>query len=349
MGLHVGVLGTGGWCSVHLAALAASPHVGRVTLAGRNATALAELAAGNPIVAATTADYRHVLDDKSVDVVHVVLPHHLHAERTKAALAAGKHVVCEKPAAMNLADFDASVAAAQANGRRLLVVLNQLYNPVYGRLRELAAAGAIGRVFLSVENSYSSARTFYLDPNYWRTSIAESGGGVLIDGGFHMVYRHLDTLAPIGSPTWVLADTPQLAVTADGATNHTKGEDFVSLTVGFPMPLRIQWAHGWTLAAPPGRARQSFLAGTDGTLELTDDPTQPLTLCRAEGQTPIAVDPGPRSGRETTHACLVDYLDCIATGREPTRASLTLARLTLATILAAYRSGQSGRRETIGS
>ena len=344
MALHVGVIGTGNWSRVHLRALTESPHVERVTLAGRNQQAARQLADDFPIVTLTLANDAELLADTSIEVVHIVLPHHLHCETTLAALAAGKHVICEKPAATSLEQFDAMVANAQSHQRRLLVVMNQLYNPVWIKLRELVDSGAIGRPFLSVENSFANASQKYRDPADWRCTPEQAGGGVLIDGAFHMVYRHLDTLATQGSPQWVLADTPQLNVDTTGTLLPGKCEDFVSAVVGYVQPLRIQWAHGWTLEAVPRRARQSFLAGSEATLELTDDAETPIMLHRDSVETPIAIDPGPRSGPETTHMCLLDYLQALTTGCEPLRGSLDLTRLALSVVLGAYASGESGER-----
>jgi predicted dehydrogenase len=347
MGLHVAVLGTGGWARVHLAALTASPAVAAITLAGRNLARLAELQAEFPSIRQCYADPQAALEDPRIDVVNIVLPHHLHTEFTQAALAAGKHVLCEKPGATSLADFDASCKAATKAQRRLLIVMNQLYNPVHQQLRAIVEAGTIGRPFLSVENSYRNASENYRRTNYWRNSPQRSGGGVLIDGGFHMIYRHLHTLGHWGVPHWVLADTPQLNVHRDGTHEPAKAEDFVSMIVGCQSGVRIQLAHGWTLAATPERSRQSFLAGSEATLELTDSPDSPLVLRHKSDRESLAVPQGPRTGAETTHACLLDYLEAIATGREVSMAPQGLARTTLAVILAAYAAGRSGSRESL--
>lgn len=342
MGLHVAILGTGGWARVHLAALAASPHVEATTLVGRNEQRLAELRAEFPGIRNCCADPQVVLDDHSIDVVNIVLPHDLHARFSQAALAAGKHVICEKPGATSLADFDATLAAARRADRQLLIVMNQLYNPVHQKLCSAVESGFVGRPFLSVENSYRNASENYRRTEYWRNSPDRSGGGVLIDGGFHMIYRHLHTLGKYGMPEWVMADTPQLNVRGDGSHEPAKAEDFVSMVVGCEQGLRIQLAHGWTLAATPERSRQSFLAGSEATLEIMDSAEEPLILRHAGGTEALAVPAGPRNGPDTTHACLFDYLDAIATGREVSIAPQSLARTTLAVILAAYAAGRSG-------
>lgn len=341
---HVGVIGTGGWSGVHLGALTESRHVDRVTLAGRNEAALAQRARAFPVVKATANDPRRLLDDPSIELIHIVLPHHLHAETAIAALDAGKHVICEKPGSTSLADWDRVAATARRRDRRFLVVMNHLYNPVVARVRQTVDSGALGRVFLSVENSFSDAGRNYRDPVQWRTTVSESGGGILIDGGFHMVYRHIYYLGGIGSPIWVTADTAQLGIRPDGQVVAEKGEDFVSITVGFAGPLRIQWAHAWTLPAAVERSRQCFLAGTEATLELTDRPETPLQICSKGSRCPLAVDRGPQDNAGTTHECLLDYLECVFSGRDPEAAKMTLARKTLAVILGAYSSGRTGHR-----
>ena len=349
MNWHVGVIGTGQWSRVHVEALSASPHVERITLAGRNVAAREALAREFTSIHRTVDSAAELLDDESISMVHIVLPHFLHAEIASRALSAGKHVICEKPAATRLADFDATVRAAQQHNRRLLVVMNQLYNPVAQRVRRLVDEGALGRVFLSVENAYSNAATIYRDPTAWRTSVDRAGGGNLIDGGYHMVYRHLYYLETCGVPRGVRAETAQLAVDPAGVMVPTKGEDFVSITVGYDEPLRITWSHAWTLAAAPKRRRQCFLAGTDATLELTDDPQTPLVLHLSSGSENISVDAESQSAMDTTRSCLLDYVDCLVTGREPEHADLALARSALAVILAAYESGRTAQQVSLGA
>lgn len=347
MSLHVGVIGSGGWSRVHLAALTASPSVSRVSLAGRNPLTLAARAGEFPQVSTTVADYRALLDDPSVDAVCIVLPHRWHADVGVEALAAGKDVIIEKPAGRNVEEFDRLADAAREHGRQLLVVMNQLYNPLPVRVRELLEAGTIGRPFLVVENSYARHAGDYHRPEAWRTSIDGAGGGVLIDGGYHMVYRHLYQLDRWGPPQWVTGDVAQLAIDPSGGLVADKGEDFVAVTVGYASNLRIEWSHAWSLVAEPVRRRQSFIAGTEGTLEFTDNRAAPLVLHRGGASEAIAIEPGPWTGTETTHACLLDYFECLVQRREPLRATLALARQTLELIVAGYEAGRGGVRKSL--
>ncbi|MGB6042848.1 MAG: Gfo/Idh/MocA family oxidoreductase [Pirellulales bacterium] len=342
----IAVIGTGTWARVHLAALRHSPYVSGVVLAGRNRDALGKLADEFDIVQQTTTELADIWENECVEIVDVVLPHHLHAQTSLSALQAGKHVICEKPGALQLADFDRMAAVAQSSGRRLLIVMNQLYNPVHQRIRDLVDEGALGRVFLLAETRFGRHDRDYRDPDTWRTRLATAGGGVLIDGGYHMIYKHLYWLADVGQPQWILGDASQLAVGSAGQPVVEQGEDFVCYTIGFDVPLRIASSHAWTLAKDTLRPHQCLLAGTSGSLDVTDDDA-PLRLNSANGEQIIEVtSPVGRTG--TLEACLLDYIKCLHEDRQPQYGSLTLARQTLQIIQGIYESARTGRRVSLG-
>ena len=81
-----------------------------------------------------------------VDAVYIPLPNHLHAEWTKAAARAGKHVLCEKPLAMTAADAESMIAVCEAEGVRLMEAFMYRLHPSWVAVRELVAAGRIGRL-----------------------------------------------------------------------------------------------------------------------------------------------------------------------------------------------------------
>jgi predicted dehydrogenase len=320
--------------------LAESPHIDRVTLYGRNPAACHELQQSFPLIVRITDQLEDIWHDPSIEVVLIVLPHDLHAPLATAALNAGKHVICEKPAATSLAEFDRICVAAAQAGKRFLVVMNQLYNPLVELVRQLLGQGIVGRPFLSVENSYTRHGHNYTHP--WRTMRQRAGGGVLIDGGFHMVYKHLTWLADFGRPQQVLAAAGQLNLNPDGLPDLRRGEDFFSATVDLGQSLRVQWSHAWTLSDDVANRRQCFIAGAAGSLELTDQADAPLVV-HTEGKSDPRLAPrGPRTGPETTHACLLDYLEALATDSPPRFGTIELARQTLGLIEGIYASAAHG-------
>ena len=149
MGMHVAVVGGGFVGRVHLEAMLAHPAISAVSLAESDEAALAELAGRYPL-ARTTTDYRALIDDPTVDIVDICLPHDLHHPVALEAFAAGRHVIADKPIANTLAEADEMMVAAEAAGRRFFVALNERFLPVHQRVGELLAQGFLGRPSLAL-------------------------------------------------------------------------------------------------------------------------------------------------------------------------------------------------------
>jgi phthalate 4,5-cis-dihydrodiol dehydrogenase len=82
--------------------------------------------------------------DPDVDAVYIATPTHLHTQHVLAAVAAGKHVICEKPLAITLEDADAMIAAAESSGVQFIVGQSQSYEPPMRAMRDLVRSGDIG-------------------------------------------------------------------------------------------------------------------------------------------------------------------------------------------------------------
>ena len=126
--------------------------------------------------------YEELLADPDVDAVYIPLPNHLHAEWTIAAARAGKHVLCEKPLAMNAVEAQTMVDACSSAGVRLMEAFMYRLHPSWEAVRELVASGRIGRL-RAVQSWFSY---FNDDPANIR-NIAEFGGGALMDVGCYSV------------------------------------------------------------------------------------------------------------------------------------------------------------------
>jgi predicted dehydrogenase len=120
-----------------------------------------------------------------VDVVHICTPNHLHAPLAAAALAAGKHVICEKPLATSAAEADALLADAQRSGRVATVPFVYRYNPVVAEARVRVAAGDLGGLRL-VHGGYLQDWLASCDDDNWRVDPALSGASrAFADIGSH--------------------------------------------------------------------------------------------------------------------------------------------------------------------
>ncbi len=128
-------------------------------------------------------DYQALLDDPAIDAVYIPLANHLHAEWSVRAARAGKHVLCEKPMAMNGAEVRAMAAAAEAAGVLLMEAFMYKFHPQMEKTLDLIAGGAIGSV-RSVHSSFTFLAE--MDRNNYRWS-TEMGGGALYDVGCYTI------------------------------------------------------------------------------------------------------------------------------------------------------------------
>ena len=178
--------------------------------------------------AKATGDWRELIADPEVEVVSVTTPNAFHAEMAIAALEAGKHVWCEKPMAVSLADAERMAAAARASGRVAILGYNYIQNPLIRQIGTILAEGTIGTVnHVRLEMD----EDFMADPEalfYWKSE-ASSGYGALDDFGVHPLSL-LQVL--FGRPTRVLAhlskpyaDRP----TADGTRRAVETFDIASV------------------------------------------------------------------------------------------------------------------------
>jgi predicted dehydrogenase len=139
------------------------------------------------------ADWRDLVADPEIDAVYVATPVHLHAPQTIFAAEHGKHVLCEKPMALDLTQCDRMIAASQTHQTKLSVAYYRHLYPLLRRVREIIQAGEIGRVILAQINAFERFNPSPEDPRYWFLRREQAGGGPMFDFGCHRVevFLHL--------------------------------------------------------------------------------------------------------------------------------------------------------------
>ena len=182
-GLRVAIAGTGFIGAVHAhAARRAGAHVVGVAASSPES---ARAAADRLGVERAFADAMALATDPAVDVVHICTPNHLHGPLASAALAAGKHVVCEKPLALDAAEARSLVAAAEAVGLVATVPFVYRFYALVREARARVAAGGIGPVRL-VHGSYLQDWLADANDDNWRVDPALGGGSrAFADIGSH--------------------------------------------------------------------------------------------------------------------------------------------------------------------
>ncbi|MGG1551599.1 Gfo/Idh/MocA family protein [Paenibacillus ferrarius] len=181
---RIGIIGCGGIANgKHLPSLAKLNNVELVAFCDIVPERAEKAAAQYGVEGATVCeDYRDVLKDASIDIVHVLTPNISHAEISIAALEAGKHVMCEKPMAKTAAEAQAMVEAAKRTGKKLTVGYNNRFRPDSQHLKSICAEGGLGHIYFAKAHAIRRRAV----PT-WGVFLDEEkqGGGPLIDIGTH--------------------------------------------------------------------------------------------------------------------------------------------------------------------
>ena len=204
--LRAGVIGTGFIGPVHVEALR---RLGVPVVAICDVADLARTAAAKLAIPQAFADYRQMLACPEVDVVHITTPNRFHAEMSLAALRAGKHVICEKPLAMNTRETAQIVKAVRATGRVFAVNYNVRFYPAVLQLHQLVQRGQLGDI-IHVNGSYLQDWLFKDTDYNWRL-LPQEGGTLraVADIGTHW----MDTLSFIlgaKKSAWWSSEEPEL-------------------------------------------------------------------------------------------------------------------------------------------
>lgn len=340
--LRIGILGCAAIARPFARDVATSPLLQLAAVASRDADKAAAFAAQFGI-ARHHASYEALLADPGVDIVYIPLPNSLHARWAIAAAQAGKHVLCEKPLALDAAEASAMFAAARAAGTLLLEAYPYWFQPQTGALVQLIAEGAIGRVQW-VQASFgfhlaSPAGNIRFDPAL--------GGGALLDAGSYAV-----SLVRL-----VLGEAP-VSVQASSSWTDT-GVDLRTLgTLHFRDGRMAQIACDMAC----GVHRRALIVGSQGAIETeflnhTAEPGSPHPLGWQPSQMRLrrsgagfaqpwetVASPGGSGFRFAAEALAQQ----IASGRRDAVERAAQASIDIAATLAALgRSARSGRAEAL--
>jgi D-xylose 1-dehydrogenase (NADP+, D-xylono-1,5-lactone-forming) len=269
--------------------------------------------------------YEGLLADPDIDVIYNGLPNHMHAEWTIKAVQAGKHVLCEKPLALSLAEVDAIIDAAKKYNRVVAEAFMYRSHPQTLKARELAVSGKLGKIRM-VRGSFTYPGT---DPENYRWKPGMGGGGLWDVGCYPLSY----TRAVLG--------TEPLAVFGFQVTGPTGVDEFFAAQMQFPDNVYAQFdcsvkipfhvfmeivGEEATLIIP-----KPFHPGVKGSLYLTHD---------SKVET-IAI-----KGADVYSCEVEDMADAVLLGKPP-RVSLADSRANTAAILALFESAKTGRLITL--
>lgn len=342
-----GVIGCG-WASVGHAVGAVSlrdKDVDLVAVADADADRLASVADRFDVSHRYT-DFNELLERDDIDAVSICVPDYLHHDVAIAAMRAGKHVLCEKPLAMNTAQVHSMIRTAEETGAALSVVFNHRYRPAHRRLYLAARAGGFGRLLIGYVFHSSEVRANPGIPSTWRKRADRVGGGVLTMQTVHF----LDILM------WALGEPVQRVRCATANRNHPdeQVEDVGAVIVEFESGALVTVAA--TNASPMDDLTRLELHGTDGYAVLEGYEIQQWKAAAAYQEPPlglpeIELDPalaaqlffGPGHVLQVT-----EFIQDMRNGKPPA-VPAQVGLDTVAVLEAAYESSRTGATVVIDS
>jgi predicted dehydrogenase len=306
---RIAIVGCGGMARSHASRfemiLEEVEVVAAVDVVREKAQAVADALPGDTLVA---EDYHDILDE--VDALLLVLPHHLHHPVSLECLAAGKHVLVEKPMANSERECIEMIEAARAADRVLMVAYCMRFHPLVTRLKELIADKTYGECFqLSL---WTEQYTKY-PPDHWASSAQTLGGGQLFSHGCHYIDLMLWMMGqPVyGTHFGTNFCTPWME--REGTSHVTL--EFENGALGY---------HQGTWGARGSRLRYSFHAHceegmieadfTGGRLVLHSQ-MKPHVPGEAESQGEQVLLEAPAA--KPTEVEMAHFIDCIGTGKQP--------------------------------
>lgn len=183
--LHVGIIGCGRISVRHAGAAASSKDCTIVAFCDtvrERAAALASKYGGN-----VYTDYKEMLDTERPDAVHICLPHYLHTEVSRYALARGINVLCEKPMSIDYESAVSTVELAESKGLLYGIIFQCRYNTSAQLVKKAIESGKLGKILSARSTLTWSRPDSYYQESDWKGTWEKEGGGVVIDQAIHSI------------------------------------------------------------------------------------------------------------------------------------------------------------------
>ena len=337
--VKVGLIGSQFGATLHIEAFAKVPDAEVVAVASPTQAHVEEFARRHGIPSAYT-DHRKILDRADVQLVCIAVPNYLHCQLVKDCAAAGKHVVIEKPLAMNLQEADEMIQACRQANVLLMYAECLCYAPKYVRAKRLVDEGGIGRVYWirQIEKHWGPHSDWFWD-------VDRSGGGALFDMGCH----------GFEFARWILGKPQVKSVCGHCGTYvhtaKTRADDSGIFVVEFENGAIAQVEDSW--AKPGGIEDRAEIFGSEGVIycDIVDGVAMPVYSRTGFG---YAVEKAELT-KGWTHTIFEEnwmygypaemqhFIDCVNGKAQPSETADD-GRVVLEVIFAAYESAATGRR-----
>jgi len=289
-------------------------------------------------------DYRKLLQRDDIDVVNICTPPFLHEEMAIAAAEEGKHVLVEKPIAINLKEVDRMISACKKAGVKLGVIFQSRFNKDVKRIKEAIDKGDFGKLVVGDAYVKWFRTQEYYDSAAWRGTWDKEGGGALINQAIHTI----DLLQ------WFMGEVDSLCAFIDTAIHKIEVEDVAAAALRFKNGA-MGVIEGST-AIYPGLPRKLEIHGEKGTVIFEGDELKLWSFVGQEkerkgGEKVRGFEDkklGDTSSDPTHHSIenhklqIEDFVEAVREDREPLVNGLE-GRKALEIIRAIYKSAKAGR------
>jgi myo-inositol 2-dehydrogenase/D-chiro-inositol 1-dehydrogenase len=309
--IRCGLIGYGAWGCHHARVIAANPQTRLVAIAARSEATRDRARQEHPSCK-VFADYRELLGQPDLDAAVVVLPSHLHFEAARAVLESGRHLLLEKPMCLTVAHCQELIAAARQRNRVLAVGHEMRLSTLWGKAKELIAAGALGDPLYALIELWR--RPYRTGAEGWRYDINKVGNWIL-EEPIHFFDLARWYFQGVAEPVSVYARANAKRV------DHPELQDHFSATLGFTggrYAVISQSLGGWEhhQVAKVSGTDGALWASWSGAMDRTFAPTFSLRLQRGSTLEEIPI---PRAAGEVFELedQLARFLQAVQTGGPP--------------------------------
>ena len=338
--LNIGVLGCGKIAQVrHIPEYAANQGAKLTGFFDMDAQRTGEIAAKYNGKAYSSA--QELLADPDIEGVSVCVANHAHAELAIAALQAGKHVLCEKPMAVTLAECEAMLAEADKAGKRLLIGQNQRLAKAHVKAKELLEAGEIGKVVtFRTTFGHGGPETWSITPgtNTWFFDKKRAAMGAMADLGIHKT----DMLRYILGQDIVRTTARLLTLDKRGADGQFIGVDDNAICIyetsgGAFGTMTASWTHYGM------EDNSTILYGTQGIMRIYDDPVHTITVISQKGEvTHYDLEKIQTNDDQTASGVIDEFVEAVSQNRPSVLDAGDVIR-SMKAVFASIRSSEEGR------
>ena len=308
--INVAVIGTG-WCGgIRAVASAASPWVNQLHLAEIREDRLKEVAAQTS-PATATSDYRQLLENPSIDAVMIsTTPEGSHFPIAKESMLAGKHVLLEKPMAIELAEADELIALSKRQKLLFTIAYSQRFNPKFAYIKRCLEDGTIGETVTALVSRHITRNL-----------------GKKISGRVKLSPAAMESTHDIDFTMWCLAPRRPVRIYAQEAAKIMKEQydapDQVWMIITMNDGIVVTIGGGWVLppAYPNFSSTWIEFIGTEGAVMVDDTHRDVYVTTTKDGiRFPISSMPGEKVNHVHAgpmEAETLSFLECVALGKAP--------------------------------